>query len=86
MYILKSGKLGKFKGNEFHGAITKGESFEEYASLTKGCLRRETIRVVEEAEVMALGVEDIENALGRGLPLIILRNSAKGALRSSKIF
>ncbi len=86
LYILKSGKLGKFKGSEYHGAITKGESFEGYASLTKGCLRRETIRVFEEAEVMALGVEDIENALGRGLPLIILRNSAKAALRSSKIF
>jgi hypothetical protein len=42
--------------------------------LTRGCLRRETIRVVEEAEVMAVGIEDIENALGKGLPLIILRN------------
>ena len=56
MYILKSGKLSKFKGNEFQGYIVKGDSFEEYASLTKGCLRKGTIRVSEEAELMALGV------------------------------
>ena len=35
---------------------------------------------------MALGVEDIENALGRSLPLIILRNEARSALKSSKFF
>jgi len=40
MYILKSGKLGKYKNYNLQGAINKGESFEEYASLTKGCLRR----------------------------------------------
>lgn len=40
MYILKSGKLGRFKGTDLQGTITKGESFQEYASLTKGCLRR----------------------------------------------
>jgi CRP-like cAMP-binding protein len=46
MYILKSGKLAKYKGNDFKGSISKGESFEEYTSLTKGCLRRQTIKVV----------------------------------------
>lgn len=56
MYILKSGKLGRYKAGEYKGAILKGESFEEYASLTKGCLRRQTIKVQEEADVMALGV------------------------------
>lgn len=56
------------------GTISKGDSFEEYASLTKGCIRRETVKVLEDAELMALGIEDIENALGRSLPLIILRN------------
>jgi hypothetical protein len=35
---------------------------------------------------MALGIEDIENALGKSLPLIILRNEARNALKSSKIF
>jgi hypothetical protein len=49
-------------------------------------MRRETIRVVEDSEVIALGVEDIENALGRSLPLIILRNEARAALKSSKCF
>lgn len=85
-YILKSGKLGRYKSTENCGWINKGESFEEYASLTKGCLRRETVKVIEEAEVMAVGVEDIENVLGKSLPLIILRNQAKQALKSSKIF
>lgn len=56
MYILKSGKLTKHKGNEYKGTILKGESFEEYTSLSKGCLRRTTIKVAEEAEVIALGV------------------------------
>jgi CRP-like cAMP-binding protein len=56
MYILKSGKLSKHKGNQFQGYITKGESFEEYASLTKGCSRSETIKVIEDAELMALGI------------------------------
>lgn len=59
MYILKSGKLAKYKGNDLKGTISRGESFEEYTSLTKGCLRKQTIKVVEEAEVIALGVEDI---------------------------
>lgn len=59
MYILKSGKLTKHKGNEFKGSISKGESFEEYTSLSKGCLRRMTIKVAEDSEIMALGVEDI---------------------------
>ena len=86
MYILKSGKLSKHKGNQFQGYICKGESFEEYASLTKGCVRKETIRVMEDAELMALGIEDIENALGRSLPLIILRNKAKAALKTCKLF
>lgn len=27
MYILKSGKLARYKGNDFKGAISKGESF-----------------------------------------------------------
>lgn len=35
---------------------------------------------------MALGVEDIETALGKSLPLIILRNKAKAALKTSKFF
>ena len=35
---------------------------------------------------MALGIEDIETALGRGLPLIILRNKGKAALNSCKYF
>ena len=35
MYILKSGKLGRFKSGDFQGHILKGESFEEYASLTR---------------------------------------------------
>lgn len=49
MYILKSGKLARYKGNDFKGNITKGESFEEYTSLSNGCQRRQTIRVVEDA-------------------------------------
>jgi hypothetical protein len=49
MYILKSGKLTKHKGNEFKGTITRGESLEEYTSLSKGCLRRMTIKVADEA-------------------------------------
>ena len=86
MYILKSGKLSRNKAAQFQGYISKGESFEEYASLTKGCVRKETIKVMEEAELMALGIEDIEGALGRSLPLIILRNKAKSALKTCRIF
>lgn len=86
MYILKSGKLGRYKGTELQGYILKGDSFQEYASLTKGCVRRETIRIIEQAEVMALGIQDIETALGRGLPLIILRNEARSTLNSCKYF
>jgi hypothetical protein len=36
--------------------------------------------------MIALGVEDIENVLGKSLPLIILRNSAKHAIKCVKIF
>ena len=62
----------------------KGESLEEYASLSKGGVRRNTIKTAEDAELIALGAEDIENALGRSLPLIILRNEALKALKGSK--
>ena len=41
---------------------------------------------MEDAEVLALGVEDIENVLGRSLPLIILRNHARSAMKNSKNF
>lgn len=83
---MKSGKLAKIRHGDLQGHISKGESFEEYATLTKGCLRKETIKVIEDSEVMALGVEDIENVLGKSLPLIIIRNEAKSALKSSKVF
>lgn len=87
MYILKSGKLSRHKAQQFQGYINKGESFEEYTCFTKkGCVRKETIKVMEDAELMALGIEDIENALGKSLPLIILRNKAKSALKGCKIF
>ena len=86
MFILKSGRLGRYKGQEFKGNLLKGESFEEYTTLSKGSLRRETIKVLETSDVMALGAEDIESALGRSLPLIILRNEAKTALRSAQVF
>ena len=33
--------------------------------------------VEDESEVIALGNEDVENALGRSLPLIVIRNKAK---------
>ena len=59
MYILKSGKMSRFKGNEFKGSIMKGESFEEYASLSKGGVRRFTIKTTEDVELIALGIEDI---------------------------
>jgi len=48
MYILKSGKLSRFKHNEFKGSVMKGESLEEYASLTKGGGRRNTIKAAED--------------------------------------
>jgi hypothetical protein len=35
---------------------------------------------------LALGAEDIENALGRNLSIIILRNNAIKALKGSNIF
>jgi CRP-like cAMP-binding protein len=54
--------------------VIRGESFEEYTALSKNCTRRFTIKATEEAEVMALGAEGIENVLGKSLPLIILRN------------
>jgi CRP-like cAMP-binding protein len=86
IYILKSGKLRKTCEGVKIGDINKGDSFEEYASLKKGSVRRETITVVDDAEVLALGVEDIETVLGRSLPLIILRNHARSALKNSKNF
>jgi len=34
---------------------------------------------------MALGAEEIENVLGKSLPLIILRNEALNAVQSCKL-
>jgi CRP-like cAMP-binding protein len=86
MYILKSGKLVKTLKGVVCGEIQKGDSFEEYATLKKNCMRKETIKVLEDSEMIALGVEDIENVLGKSLPLIILRNSAKHAIKGVKAF
>ena len=49
MFILKSGRLGRYKNQEFKGNVLKGESLEEYTTLSKGALRRETIKVIETA-------------------------------------
>jgi hypothetical protein len=54
--------------------------------LSKNQNRKETIAASEDSEILALGAEDIENALGRNLSIIILRNSAMKALKANKTF
>jgi hypothetical protein len=45
---------------------------------------RETVVADDDCELIALGVEDIENALGKSLPLIVIRNKAKECMIDSK--
>ncbi len=40
MYIVKSGKISRFMNGYKFGYLIKGDSFEEYAVLNKGVLRR----------------------------------------------
>ena len=41
------------------GRFSKGDSFEEYAVLNKGNLRRETAVVRERADLLSFGIDDI---------------------------
>ena len=41
---------------------------------------------MEDSEIIALATEDIENTLGKNISIIILRNKAMKALKSSKHF
>jgi hypothetical protein len=49
MYILKSGKLKRQCNNIFVGFIEKNQSLDEYATLQKGCHRKETVSAVEDS-------------------------------------
>lgn len=80
MYIVKSGVLKKTMDGIECGKVRVGQFCEEYAALKKNSIRRYTLAVEEDAEVIALGVEDIEQVLGRSLPLIITRNKVRAAL------
>lgn len=84
MYIVKSGVLKKCVDGIECGKLVSGQFCEEYAMLKKNSLRRDTIIVEEDAEVIAIGVEDIEEVLGRSLPLIITRNKVRAALLEHK--
>lgn len=46
MYIIKSGKLKRLCNNICVGYIEKGQSLDEYATLQKGCCRKETVATV----------------------------------------
>ena len=60
MYIVKSGVLKKCVDGIECGKLVSGQFCEEYAMLKKNSVRRDTIVVEEDAEVIAIGVEDIE--------------------------
>lgn len=77
MFILKTGRLRRSIKGSTVGFINEGEFFEEYATLKKNCQRKESVTAEIDSEVIALGVEEIERALGKSLPIIILRNKAK---------
>ena len=80
MYIVKSGVLKKMMDGIECGKVKVSQFCEEYAALKKNSIRRYTLTVEEDAEVIALGVEDIEQVLGRSLPLIITRNKVRASL------
>ena len=46
MYIVKKGKLKRTVNGFTIGYYSNGESLEEYTTLSKNCLRRETITAV----------------------------------------
>ena len=84
MYIVKSGLLKKVVAGIECGKIYPGQYCEEYAPLKKNSERRDTIVVEEDAEVIALGVEDIEEVLGKSLPVIFTRNKVRAGLLEHK--
>ena len=80
MYILKSGLLKKVVDGIDCGKISPGQFCEEYAALKKNSERRDTIVVEEDAEVIALAVEDIQEVFGKSLPILITRNKLRAGL------
>lgn len=80
MYIVKMGEVTKSinqNQSQNDNKLGVGMYFGQYTMLEKNCKWHETITANQECEIIALGVEDVENALGRSLPLIIIRNKAK---------
>jgi CRP-like cAMP-binding protein len=76
MYIVKRGELAKRTATG-HFKLKRGCYFGEHAMLNSNCRWKETVTTDEESELIAIGAEDIENILGRSLPLIVIRNRAK---------
>ena len=83
MYIIKYGQLVKHSGAN-QSKLQQGNYFGEYTMIEKNSKWRETVVADDDCELIALGVEDIENALGKSLPLIVIRNKAKECMIDSK--
>jgi CRP-like cAMP-binding protein len=77
MYIIKEGILKRYLNGICIGNYEKGQSLEEYAVISRDCLRKETLVAGTDCEVIALSIDQIEEALGKSLPIIILRNKVK---------
>jgi len=77
MYIVKEGVLKRYLNGICLGQYEKGQSFEEYAVIERDSLRKETVTAATDCELIALSIDQIEEVLGKSLPIIILRNKVK---------
>ena len=78
--------MRRLKGGVLVGFVEKGDIFEHEVALQEQTTRQETLVAEESSHVLALSVVDIQNALGKSLPIMLIRNQLKAALRNEPFF
>ena len=85
-YILKSGRVRRLKDGVTIGFIEKGDIFEHQAALKDEAVRKQTLITEENSHILAISVADIKTALGKSLPIILIRNQLKNLLKKQTFF
>lgn len=70
-YLVKSGKVGCYNGDQFIWYLEKGDSFGEQA-LYKDGVRSLSVIAEEETQCLAISRENLIKIFGQNLELILL--------------
>jgi cGMP-dependent protein kinase len=83
-YLVKSGKVGCYNGDQFIRYLEKGDSFGEQA-LYKDGVRSLSVIAEEETQCLAISRESLIKIFGQNLEIILLQNTVQWILRNDPI-